>query len=80
MPRVHRVASLMKCWLFGTHKGGVASYYLPYYLDVTVRFNRRKSKPGQFFFRLRQQAVTTTPKTFESMVRKERETLQVGVS
>src|SRR2546428_295822 len=33
MPRVHRVASLLKRWLLGTHQGGVAYYYLPYYLD-----------------------------------------------
>ena len=71
MPRVHRVASLLKRWLLGTHQGGVAYYYLPYYLDeFTFRFNRRKSKSrGKLFFRLMQQAVTTPPKTYESMVR-----------
>ena len=70
MPRVHRVASLLKRWLLGTHQGGVARYYLPYYLDeFTFRFNRRKSKSrGKLFFRLMQQAVTTPPKTYESMV------------
>jgi transposase-like protein len=58
MPRVHRVASLLKRWLLGTHQGGVANYYLPYYLDeFTFRFNRRKSKSrGKLFFRLVQQA------------------------
>ena len=82
MPRVHRVASLVKRWLLGTHQGGVAYYYLPYYLDeFTFRFNRRKSKSrGKLFFRLMQQAVTTPPKTYDSMVRQERETLQVGAS
>jgi hypothetical protein len=30
---VHRVVSLLKRWLLGTHQGAVASYYLPYYLD-----------------------------------------------
>lgn len=71
MPRVHRVASLLKRWLLGTHQGGVAYYYLPYYLDeFTFRFNRRKSKSrGKLFFRLVQQAVNTPPKTYESMVR-----------
>jgi hypothetical protein len=69
MPRVHRIVSLLKRWLLGTHQGGVAYYYLPYYLDeFTFRFNRRKSKSrGKLFFRLMQQAVNTPPKTYESM-------------
>ena len=82
MPRVHRVASLLKRWLLGTHQGGVANYYLPYYLDeFTFRFNRRQSKShGKLFFRLMQQAVNTPPKTYDSMVNPNRETLQVGAS
>src|SRR5712691_5182304 len=83
LPRVHRVASLLKRWLLGTHQGGVAYYYLPYYLDeFTFRFNRRKSKSrGKLFFRLMQQAVTTSPKTYESMVRPASEApLPVGVA
>lgn len=82
MPHVHRIASLLKRWLLGTHQGGVAYYYLPYYLDeFTFRFNRRKSKSrGKLFFRLMQQAVTTAPKTYDSMVRTATETpLPVGV-
>ncbi len=82
MPHVHRIASLLKRWLLGTHQGGVAYYYLPYYLDeFTFRFNRRKSKSrGKLFFRLLQQAVTTAPKTYDSMVRTATETpLPVGV-
>jgi transposase-like protein len=83
MPRVHRVVSLLKRWLLGTHQGAVASYYLPYYLDeFTFRFNRRKSKSrGKLFFRLMQQAVNTPPKTYESMVRSVKEAPQpVGAS
>lgn len=83
MPRVHRVASLLKRWLLGTHQGSVAHYYLPYYLDeFTFRFNRRKSKSrGKLFFRLMQQAVNTEPKTYESIVNPFRETTQaIGVS
>jgi len=70
MPRVHRVASLLKRWLLGTHQGSVAYYYLPYYLDeFTFRFNRRKSKSrGKLFFRLMQNAVSTAPNTYDSMV------------
>lgn len=78
MPRVHRVASLLKRWLLGTHQGSVAHYYLPYYLDeFTFRFNRRKSKSrGKLFFRLMQRAVNTAPNTYESMVKPFRETTQ----
>ena len=71
MPRVHRVASLLKRWLLGTHQGAVAHQQLPYYLDeFTFRFNRRKSKSrGKLFFRLMQQAVSTPPATYDTLVR-----------
>jgi transposase-like protein len=70
MPRVHQVASLLKRWLLGTHQGAVAHEHLPYYLDeFTFRFNRRRSKSrGKLFFRLMQQAVSTPPATYNSMV------------
>jgi transposase-like protein len=83
MPRVHRVASLLKRWLLGTHQGAVAHQHLPYYLDeFTFRFNRRKSKSrGKLFFRLMQQAVTTPPATYDALVtRSKPATQQVGVS
>jgi transposase-like protein len=49
LPRVHRVISLLKRWLMGTHQGAVSHKHLDYYLDeFTFRFNRRRSKePGQ---------------------------------
>jgi ISXO2-like transposase domain len=83
MPRVHRAVSLLKRWLLGTHQGAVAYYYLPYSVDeFTSRFHRRKSKShGKLFYRLMQQAVTTPPKTYDSMVRSVREATQpVGAS
>ena len=51
LPRVHRVASLLKHWLLGTHQGGVSHEYLDYYLDeFTFRFNRRTSRSrGKLF-------------------------------
>jgi len=63
MPRVHRVISLMKRWLMGTHQGAVSHKHLDYYLDeFTFRFNRRRSKSrGKLFFRLAQQAVAVEP-------------------
>ncbi len=45
MPRVHRVASLLKRWLLGTHQGGVQQHHVDAYLDEFVfRFNRRTSR------------------------------------
>lgn len=71
LPRVHRVAALLKRWLLGTHQGAVAPWQLPYYLDeFTFRFNRRTSKSrGKLFFRLMQQAVNTPPVTYEAMIK-----------
>ncbi len=58
LPRVHRVASLLKRWLIGTHQGAVSCDHLDYYLDeFTFRFNRRTSQSrGKLFYRLIQQA------------------------
>ena len=45
LPAVHRVASLAKRWLLGTHQGSVDEAHLPAYLDEFVfRFNRRRSR------------------------------------
>lgn len=70
LPRVHLVVALLKRWLVGTHQGAVSHVHLPYYLDeFTFRFNRRTSRSrGKLFFRLAQQAVTTDPATYDSMV------------
>src|SRR5712692_1892845 len=59
MPRVHRVSSLLKRWLLGTHQGAVRPQQLDYYLDeFTFRFNRRGSNHrGLLFYRLLEQAV-----------------------
>ena len=71
MPRVHRVISLLKRWLMGTHQGAVSLEHLDYYLDeFTFRFNRRQSRSrGKLFFRLLQQAVTIDPVPYKSMVK-----------
>jgi len=65
LPLVHRVASLLKRWLLGTHQGAVRASHLDYYLDeYTFRFNRRTSRSrGKLFYRLVQQAVTIAPVT-----------------
>jgi hypothetical protein len=58
-PALHRVASLLKHWLLGTHQGAVRPQQLDYYLDeYTFRFNRRGSNHrGLLFHRLLEQAV-----------------------
>jgi transposase-like protein len=70
MPRVHRVSSLLKRWLLGTHQGSVGSSHIDYYLDeFTFRFNRRRSASrGKLFFRLLQQAVQVGPVTFDEII------------
>jgi len=53
-PHVHRVASLLKRWILGTHQGAVTDQHLDAYLDEFVfRFNRRHSRDrGLLFWRL----------------------------
>jgi transposase-like protein len=70
LPRVHRVASLLKRWLLGTHQGAVSPQHLDYYLDEFVfRFNRRKSRSrGKLFYRLVQQAVQVGPVPYRDLI------------
>jgi transposase-like protein len=58
-PLVHRIASLLKRWLLGTHQGGVHQDTIEPYLDEFVfRFNRRRSRSrGKLFYRLVQNMV-----------------------
>jgi transposase-like protein len=67
LPRAHRVISLLKRWMLGTHQGAIASEYLQDYLDeFTFRFNRRTSASrGKLFYRLAQQAVQVAPTTYD---------------
>jgi transposase-like protein len=63
MPGVHRVASLLKRWILGTHQGSVRIEHLQSYLEeFTFRFNRRTSRSrGLVFRRILEQAVCTEP-------------------
>jgi hypothetical protein len=56
---VHRVASLAKRWLLGTHQGSVDETHLQSYLDeFCFRFNRRPShRRGLVFYRVLELAV-----------------------
>jgi transposase-like protein len=71
LPRVHRVVSLLKRWLMGTHQGGIGQEHLDGYLDeFTFRFNRRNSASrGKLFYRLAQQAVQVEPVRFSALVK-----------
>jgi transposase-like protein len=70
LPRVHRIASLLKRWLLGTHQGAIHPAYLDYYLDeFTFRFNRRTSRSrGKLFYRLLQQAMQVEPAPYRSIL------------
>jgi transposase-like protein len=69
MPGVHRVASLLKRWLLGTHQGSVTEEHLDAYLnEFAFRFNRRHSRRrGLLFLRLLQHAVVTPPTRYRPL-------------
>ena len=71
LPRVHRVISLLKRWLLGTHQGAVSHKHLDYYLDeFTFRFNRRTSRHrGMLFYRLVQQSVLSEAVPYRKIVK-----------
>ena len=68
-PGVHRVASLLKRWLLGTHQGSVDPDHLQAYCEELVfRFNRRKAiHRGLVFHRLLEQLATTGPVRFDEL-------------
>lgn len=70
LPRVHRIAALLKRWILGTHQGSVSDKHLEYYLDeYTFRFNRRLSKArGLLFHRLVQQAAQAAPTSYHEII------------
>jgi len=75
LPHVHMVDSQVKRWLNGTHQGKVSPKHLPYYLDeFAFRFNRKMSTyRGKLFYRLMQQAVTTSPVPIKEIVNQNNE-------
>jgi transposase-like protein len=74
LPRVHRVVSLLKRWLMGTHHGAIHPEHMDYYLDeFTFRFNRRTSRHrGKLFYRLAQQAAQVDPAPWDQLVKRVR--------
>ena len=82
LPAVHRVASLLKRWLLGTHHGGWGAQHVEAYLDEFVfRFNRRQSNArGLLFYRLLQTAIVMRKANYELIILrpKSKETKQRG--
>jgi transposase-like protein len=70
LPRVHRVASLFKRWLLGTHQGVLSREQLDSYLDeFTYRFNRRTSRyRWKLFYGLVAQAVAVEPAPYSRLL------------
>ena len=70
LPAVHRVASLIKRWLLGTHQGSVEPAHLPSYMNEFVfRFNRRRSRSrGLLFYRVLELAIAHDPVRYRALV------------
>ncbi|OPZ26508.1 MAG: ISXO2-like transposase domain protein [Lentisphaerae bacterium ADurb.BinA184] len=66
----HRVASLAKHWLLGTHQGSGDEAHLASYLNEFVfRFNRRRSRSrGMSFYRVLELAVTHAPVRYRDLI------------
>ena len=68
LPGVHRVASLLKRWLAGTHQSGVSAEPLQAYLDeFTFRCNRRHSRARGLLFL--EGALTAPPTTMRELIK-----------
>jgi transposase-like protein len=74
LPAVHRVASLAKRWLLGTHQGSVDDAHLPSYLnEFAFRFNRRRSRRrGMVFYRVLELAVAHDPVRYHDLIMTQR--------
>jgi transposase-like protein len=74
LPGAHRVASLAKRWLLGTHQGAVDRAHLASYLNEFVfRFNRRSSRSrGMVFYRVLELAVAHAPVRYKDLVAAQR--------
>lgn len=68
-PNVHKIASLLKRWLLGTHQNYVSQDYLDFYLnEFSFRYNRRNSKSrGLLFYTLLKQAMSHQPLSKKNM-------------
>lgn len=74
LPAVHKIASLAKRWLLGTHQGSVDDAHLVSYLNEFVfRFNRRRSRSrGLVFYRVLELAVAHDPVRYKDIIARKR--------
>ncbi len=74
LPAVHRVVSLAKRWLLGTHQGAADSVHMSHYLNEFVfRFNRRRSRSrGMVFYRVLELAVLHEPLRYQELIARRR--------
>lgn len=70
LPGVHKVSSLAKRWLLGTHQGSIDDAHLPSYLNEFVfRFNRRRSPSrGLVFYRVLELAAAHGPVRYRDLI------------
>ena len=70
LPAVHRVVSLAKRWLLGTHQGSVEPAHLASHLkEFVFRFNRRRSRSrGMVFYRVLELAVAHDPVRYQDLI------------
>ena len=70
LPAVHRVVSLAKRWLLGTHQGAADRAHMSHYLNEFVfRFNHRRSRSrGMVFYRVLELAVAHEPLRFQDLI------------
>ncbi|MEV1286112.1 IS1595 family transposase [Micromonospora sp. NPDC049679] len=81
LPGVHRLFSLSKRWLEGTHQGAVESGHLQSYLDEFIfRFNRSNARQrGLLFVRLLERAVEVGPIRYVDVVANPSPTCRPGL-
>ncbi len=71
MPSVHRVASLLTGWIFGTRRGSVDPFHLQAYLEVLSPVQpTHLTERGHVFRWLLEQAVFTGPVTEAEVTRR----------
>jgi hypothetical protein len=70
LPGVHRVASLAKRWMLGTHQGRYDAAHLQSYLnEFAFRFNRRRSTSrGLVFYRVLELAIAHDPVRYRQLI------------
>ena len=70
LPAVHRIASLIKRWLLGTHQGSVDTAHLTSYLhEFVFRFTRRRARRrGMVFYRVLELAVAHNPVRYRDLI------------